>query len=154
GVTQSIGSRLKLINVLVFFHALCWLPIILVPSVFKGELRVWAPWALLVCVTVYASVGAFSLPAWQSLMSDYIPTKKRGRYFGWRNRLQGTVTIAVSIAAGLTLHAFEKDPLTGFFWIFLFAMVCRFCAWACLMEMREPFRKTAHDVYFSFYAFL
>ena len=154
-ITQSIGSRTKLINFIVFFHALSWVPIILIPYVFRtvGS-KPTAPWALLAAVTFYSSCGAFAVPAWQSLMSDYIPVKKRGKYFGWRNKLQGSLTILISIAAGLTLNFFGKGNFTGFTLIFAFAMICRFYAWICLRRMKEPFRKSAHDVYFSFFNFL
>ena len=154
-VTQSIGSRLKLINFMVFFHALSWLPIILIPYLFSGTgLVKMGPWALLLAAILFVSFGAFSVPAWQSLMSDYIPTKKRGKYFGWRNRLQGFMTVGISIAAGLTLHFFGKNNLIGFVVIFIFAMICRFLAWSCLTRMVEPFRRSSHDVYFSFFDFI
>ena len=151
-VTQTIGSRTKLINFMVFFHALAWLPIILIPYLFRDDAL--APWALLLTVAVFASFGAFSVPAWQSLMSDYIPVKKRGKYFGWRNRLQGIFTVSVSILAGLVLHHFGKGDIRGFTVIFGFAMLCRFYAWVCLTRMTEPFRHASHDVYFSFWDFI
>ena len=155
GVTQSIGSRTKLINFVVFFHALAWLPIIAIPYLFsKLYMTPWMPRVLLVFVVIYASFGAFAVPAWQSLMSDYIPVKKRGKYFGWRNRLQGILTVSVSIGAGLLLHHFGKDRIVGFTIIFVFAMACRFCAWVCLTKMTEPFRRASHDSYFSFFDFL
>ena len=151
-ITQTIGSRTKLINFMVFFHAFAWLPIILIPY-FISE-KNFLPWALLICVILFMSFGAFSVPAWQSLMSDYIPVKKRGKYFGWRNRLQGIFMVAVSISAGLVLHYFGKGDLTGFTTIFVFAMFCRFLSWVCLTQMTEPFRHTSHDIYFSFFDFL
>ncbi len=153
-LTQRIGSRTKLINFVVFFHALSWLPIILIPYIFKGDRAPMAPWALLVAVIFFVSFGAFTVPAWQSLMSDYIPIRKRGKYFGWRNKIQGILSITVSISAGLILHFFGKNTFRGFTIIFVFAMFCRFYAWICLTKMKEPFRKSAHDVYFSFFAFL
>lgn len=152
-LTQRIGSRTKLINALVFFHALGWLPMILIPYVFRGRPEVM-PWALLVAATVFTSFGAFSVPAWQSLMSDYIPVKKRGQYFGWRNRLQGILLVAVSVVTGLTLNRFGKENITGFTLTFSFAMTCRFYAWLCLRKMKEPFRRAAHDDYFSFFDFI
>lgn len=151
-VTQTIGSRTKLINFMVFFHALAWLPIILIPYFFPDSAL--APWALLLAVVLFASFGAFSVPAWQSLLSDYIPVKKRGQYFGWRNRLQGIFMVSVSILAGLVLHHFGKGKLRGFTLIFGFAMLCRFYAWVCLTRMTEPFRHASHDVYFSFWDFI
>lgn len=153
-LTQSIGSRTKLINFVVFFHALSWLPIILIPYIFKDSNAYMAPWALLAATILFMSFGAFAVPAWQSLMSDYIPLKKRGQYFGWRNKLQGILSITVSVSAGLILHFFGKDTIKGFTIIFIFAMMCRFYAWVCLTKMKEPFRKSAHDVYFSFFSFL
>jgi len=153
-LTQTIGSRIKLINRMVFFHACAWLPIILIPYLFPQTQAAFLPWALLAAVILSMSLGAFSVPAWQSLMSDYIPLKKRGHYFGWRNRLQGILTVAVSVSAGLVLHHFGKMDLTGFTLIFVFAMFCRFLAWGCLTRMDEPFRHASHDVYFSFIDFL
>ncbi len=152
-ITQSIGSRTKLINWVVFFHALSWLPVILIPYLFKSHPE-WMPWALLGAATLLTSCFAFAGPAWQSLMSDYIPVKKRGKYFGWRNRLQGMLTVGVSIIAGLTLHYFGKENIVGFTLIFVFAMTCRFYSWICLTKMKEPFRHTSHDEYFSFIDFL
>ncbi len=150
-ITASIGSRMRLISWVVLFHALAWIPIILVPYVVP---RSAAPWALFAAAVVYVTFGQFSVPAWQSVMSDYIPVKKRGRYFGWRNRLQGILTVGVAIAAGLILDGFGKQNLAGFTAIFVFAMLCRFNAWLCLRRMDEPFRHGSHDVYFSFGAFL
>ena len=155
GLTKTVGSRLKLIHVAVFFHALAWLPIILIPYLLSsGTVSRFAPWALLLAVIVFASAGAFTVTVWQSLMSDTIPVKRRGAYFGWRNRLQGFFTVAVSVAAGLILHYFGKNSLVGFTLIFSFAMFCRFLAWVCLTRMTEPFRRTSHDEYFSFADFL
>ncbi len=154
-LTQSIGSRTKLINVVVLFHVLTWLPIILIPFVLPHEkLLTLRPWALLLAATLFVSFGAFAVPAWQSLMSDYIPVKKRGKYFGWRNRLQGVLMVSTSVAAGLILHFFGKNALQGFTMIFIFAMLCRLLSWICLTRMREPFRHTSHDIYFSFLDFI
>lgn len=155
GVTQSVGSRTKLINFMVFLHALAWLPILLVPYLFERQMHTEAAaWPLLGALTLFAAVGAFSIPAWQSLLSDYIPLRSRGRYFGWRNRLQGLVMVAASVGAGLLLQYFGKDRLVGFTILFVFAMVSRFFAWGCLTQMVEPFRKSTHDEYFSFLSFL
>ena len=151
-LTQTIGSRIKLIQFMVFFHALAWLPIILIPYIFPQTHT--QPWALLTAAVLFMSFGAFAVPAWQSLMSDYIPVKKRGEYFGWRNRLQGIFTVIVSISAGLILHSYGKMDITGFTVIFIFAMFCRFLAWVCLTQMTEPFRRSSHDIYFSFLDFI
>ena len=153
-LTQSIGSRPRLIRWGGFFHALLWVPIILIPYIFKNGAAFFAPWALVLAVVFSMVFATFAGPAWQSLMYDYIPAGKRGQYWGWRNRIQGILTTLVSIAAGLLLHAFGKDQILGFTVIFMFAMLCRFVAWGCILGMAEPVHKTTHDVYFSFIDFL
>lgn len=152
-LTAHIGSRTKLINAVVFLHVLSWIPILLIPYVLKDSPEKM-PWALLAAATVYTTFGAFSVPAWQSLMSDYIPVKKRGKYFGWRNRLQGILTVLTMVVSGLILNGFSKNKYWGFTLIFGFGMLCRFYAWICLTKMKEPFRHTSHDSYFSFMDFL
>ncbi len=150
--TQSIGSRTKLVGIVVFFHALAWLPIVLIP--YLPTTFVSRPWMFLLALIVFMSFGAFATPVWQSVMFDYIPVKKRGQYFGWRNRLQGIFTVASSVLAGLVLHHYGKDKIHGFTIIFCFAMICRFFSWFCLTKMTEPFRHTSHDIYFSFFDFI
>lgn len=150
-LTAHIGSRMRLIRWVVLGHALAWIPII---AVAYAVPRAWAPWALLAAVIVYTAFGQFAGPAWQSVMSDYIPVKKRGRYFGWRNRLQGILMVLASIFAGFFLDAFGKGTFAGFTAIFVFAMLCRFNAWLCLWRQDEPFRHGSHDVYFSFLDFV
>ncbi len=153
-LTQSIGSRVRLIRWVVFFHALLWGPIIAIPYIFKENTAFFAPWALVLAVIVSMIFATFAGPAWQSLMYDYIPAGKRGQYWGWRNRIQGILVTAISIGAGLLLHYFGKDRMLGFTVIFVFAMFCRFFAWGCILGMAEPVHKTTHDVYFSFVDFL
>ncbi len=154
-MTQVIGSRTKLINRTVFFHALSWGPVVLVPYLFPDWVSTAKiSWVLLAAVAVLASCGAYAVPAWQSLMSDYIPLRSRGKYFGWRNRLQGVCMIAVSVGAGLLLNYFGKERLIGFTVIFTLAMACRFLSWACLTRMKEPYRHASHDEYFGFVKFV
>lgn len=154
-VTQRIGSRMRLIRKVVLLHAMAWLPIIALPYI-AGALG-WEehqPYLLAVALTLYFCLAAFGVPAWQSLISDYVPVLKRGRYFGWRNRIQGFVMVTVSILAGLVLDVFGKESLAGFTFIFIFAMLCRVYAWLCLRRMYEPPRHSSHDVYFSLWEFV
>ena len=88
-VIYWVGGRVELLVRLVFSQAsliLCMaiLPWVEMPS--RVEL-------LLVLLIAAAVCGGLAGPAWGSLMSDYIPSSKRGRYFGWRNRTVGAVTL-------------------------------------------------------------
>jgi MFS family permease len=70
---------------------------------------------LLIFLILAAVCGGLAGPAWGSLMSDYVPAKKRGRYFGWRSRTVGTVTVGSIVASGLLLNFFQGiSYATGF----------------------------------------
>ncbi|MCM8797368.1 MAG: MFS transporter [Candidatus Omnitrophica bacterium] len=87
-------------------------------------------------------------------MSNHIPYRNRGKYFAWRNRIMGIVTVASSLAAGLVLRTFADNVLHGFFIIFTAAVICRFISWYFLAKMHEPRFKIKPDAYFSLFDFL
>jgi MFS family permease len=149
-ISESVGSRRKVICFFVFLQALVLLPVIFVPYFLKN----WAVGSLIVLVSLFNVFGAFSLPVWQSLMTDYLPYKKRGRYFGWRNKVLGIVTIAGLFGAGMTLNLFKGNILKGFLIIFSLACLCRFVCVYFLAQMYEPKQHLRKETYFSFWDFL
>ncbi|GGJ53740.1 MFS transporter [Deinococcus roseus] len=57
---------------------------------------------------------------WQGIMSDVVPEKVRGRYFGYRNGLSGVFTMAASVGAGLLIdHIASPD---SYRWLFVAAL--------------------------------
>ncbi|HEX9443399.1 MAG TPA: MFS transporter, partial [Candidatus Binatia bacterium] len=99
--------------------------------------------------------GALAGPAWGSLMTEYLPKQKRGRYFGWRNRILGLVHVASMIAAGLLLYWTEAySPLAGFFIIFAAGALARFVSAGYIARMRDVPQKRDPAVDFTFYRFL
>lgn len=149
-LTEKIKSRKKIINIFVLLHMLMALPIIFVPYLFQNR----AVFFLILFVTLFNSLNAFAAPSWLSLMSDYIPVKKRGKYFGWRNKILGAVTIACAFLAGFILHLFKNNILRGFLIIFSAAFLCRFVSWCFLTRMYEPPFKVRQEAYFSFFDFI
>ncbi|MCX5708650.1 MAG: MFS transporter [Candidatus Omnitrophica bacterium] len=149
-ITESVGSRRKVICFLVFLQALVLLPVVFVPHLFKN----WAVGSLIVLVSLFNVFGAFSLPVWQSLMTDYLPYNKRGRYFGWRNKVLGGVTIISLFGAGMTLNFFKSNILLGFLIIFSLACLCRFICVYFLAQMYESRQHLKKEAYFSFWDFL
>jgi MFS family permease len=146
---EMVEGRKKIINFVVFFQALMWLPIILVPYVAGGSVPV-----LIACAVAYAVMGAFSVPAWSSLISKYIPVRSRGTYFGWRSKTLGFVVVASNFAAGGVLWLFGKGSMAGFTIIFSAALVCRFVSWAYLTKMYEPPHYPAPEAHFTFWDFI
>lgn len=147
---EAFKSRKKIIVLFVLFHALMGIPIILTPYLFKGHAVLF----LIIFVTLFNSLNAFAGPAWASLMSEYIPIRKRGKYFGWRNRILGIVTIVCAFIAGFILHYYKNNIFRGFLIIFSAAFCCRIVSWYFLTRMYEPPFKTAKESYFSFLDFI
>src|SRR5437660_7000295 len=137
-VIYWVGGRLKLLVRLVFSQAsliLCIaiLPWLEVPN--RVEL-------LLMFLILAAMCGGLAGPAWGSLMSDYVPAKKRGQYFGWRNRTVGAVTVGSIITSGLLLNFFQKISYgTGFWIIFSLAAAARYLSAYFISRMDEPPHK-------------
>jgi MFS family permease len=150
-VIYWVGGRLKLLVRLVFSQAsliLCIaiLPLLEIPH--RVEL-------LLVLLILSAVCGGLAGPAWGSLMSDYVPAKKRGRYFGWRNRTVGAVTVGSVVASGLLLNFFQEISYgTGFWIIFLLAAAARYASAYFISQMDEPPHKKDPASDFTFVMFL
>jgi MFS family permease len=149
-VTEHFKSRMRIIRIFVFFHTFMFLPILLIPVLFKADRALW----LVLFVTMAASFNAFSGPAWVSLMADHIPARSRGRYFGWRNRLLGIITVSCAFIAGFILNIFGKEKLYGFMVIVGLAFVSRFVSWYFLSKMYEPPIRLTQEHYFSFWDFI
>jgi len=94
---------------------------------------------LVLLAVVFTASGAIALPAWGSLMSDLIPVRRRGAYFGWRNSVLGVIIVCSSLAAGMLLHGMPVKRLgAGFVAVFGIAFVFRLLSWTYLRRMYDP----------------
>ncbi|MCM8786781.1 MAG: MFS transporter [Candidatus Omnitrophica bacterium] len=150
-LTQKLGGRKKIINIFIFLHTLIGIPIILIPYLFKKNHQVLF---LIIFVTLFNSLNAMAMPAWSSLIADHIPANKRGKYFGWRNKILVIVTIISSFIAGSILHIFRNNILKGFLVIFTIAFSARFISWYFLTRMYEPPLRLDKNSYFTFFEFI
>ncbi len=147
-VIYWVGGRLKLLVRLVFSQAsfiLCIAVLPLLEIAYRVEL-------LLIFLILAAVCGGLAGPAWGSLMSDYVPAKKRGRYFAWRNRTVGTVTVGSIVMSGLMFNFFrDVSYRAGFCIIFSLAALARYGRLILSSQMDEPphRRDPASDFIFS-----
>ena len=150
-VIYWVGGRLKLLVRLVFSQASFLLCIALLPL-----LEVAHRVELLLGLLIFAAVcGGLAGPAWGSLMSDYVPASKRGRYFGWRNRTVGAVTVGSIVASGLLLNFFQETSYgKGFLIIFFLAAAARYVSVYFISRMDEPPHKQDPASDFTFVMFL
>lgn len=90
-------------------------------------------------VVLFTGFGAFSGPAWASMMADLVSPAKRGEYFGWRNRVLGFLVVGFTFIAGLILNQTRAiNVFYGFAIIFAGAFVFRIISWYFLTRMYEP----------------
>jgi len=149
-ITEWAHSRKRIVVLFVYLQALTFLPVILIPLVFREH----AVFALIVCNTLFNGFAALAGPAWASLMAEYVPYKKRGRYFGWRAMVMGPVAVIFSFISGIILYLFKGNQLAAFIIIFSSAFLCRLASWYFLTRMYEPGFNMGKENTFSFVRFL
>ena len=122
----------------VLIQAVTWLPMIWLPYFFPQH----AVPIVIACVALYYAAGNFATPAWNSLMGDLVPERKRGRYFARRTQLMSIMTFLSLAGAGLLLHFLELTGETrlGFMIAFSLAASARLYSAYHLARMHEPLR--------------
>ena len=133
--------RKRLIFGGVLLQALTWVPIIalaFVPTPYAVPL-------LISWVALYYIGGQFAAPPWSSLISDLVPERRRGRFFGRRTQLMSMFTFASLTLAGLLLEFFEQREAAawGFALLFGVAFAARLYSLRQLMRMHEPAGRLA-----------
>lgn len=129
-------GRKRLIMAGSILQALLWLPILLVPLLFPGQL---IP-ALLALLIGYHATHNLTAPQWTSIMRDLVSERRRGRYFGYRTRLTTLTTFVALVAAGVVLHLFDTSGYTyaGFALVFACAGIARGVSAYHLTFLHEP----------------
>jgi MFS family permease len=133
-LSEKAGSRKGLILPVVFLHALLWIPILLVPFIFKSA-HIW--W-LIGFVTLNTVLGAAANPAWGSMMADLVPPRLRGKYFALRGRIAGIITLVFSLIGGGILQLLSGSVYIGFAVLFGGAALFRLISLYFLSGMYEP----------------
>jgi MFS family permease len=149
-VIDRLGSRMALITPCVLLHTLVWLPMIFIPYLAVENGTLW----FILFLTLFTLLNAFDMPAWSSLMADYVPENERGSFFGWRNRLLGFINVAAALVAGLILNRFTNSTFLGFTIIFSIAFVSRFISWNFLRKMCDLPLVIREEHKFTFRQFL
>jgi MFS family permease len=110
---------------------------------------------LLTILVLFVICGALAGPAWGSLMTEYIPNRKRGQYFGWRTRVLGLVGVGSMILAGLFLYLTKEfSQSLGFFAVFALAALARFISGLYISRMSDVHQKSDPASDFTFLMFL
>ena len=124
-------------------HALLWVPLIAVAVLGAYESQTIGALMLMVCCLFFA--GGLGAPAWNSLIGDLVPERKRGRYFGFRSKRCGLATFLALLAAGQILHICEAlgRVRLGFALIFSVAGLARLFSAYWLSRYADPGLRAA-----------
>ncbi len=96
--------------------------------------------AFIILACLYTASNAVIAPVWNSWMGDLVDVKRRGYYFGIRNRVITLGTYVSMTLAGLALKFFESHGwlFWGFFLIFFVASISRVLSFLFLKRKFEP----------------
>jgi MFS family permease len=147
-----IGSRKRIVVGASLLQAVMYVLVALV--IFFGEFRLWI---LLAFICVYWVFGSILGPAWSSWMGDLVPERKRGDYFGRRNKMTGFVTFATFTLGGYLLQRHSGEDVNlylGFVLLFFVAMVSRLASVYYLSRKYEPDFRIEKSAQFSFIDFI
>ncbi len=135
-ILNRIKDRMIIMIYGVVAQALAWIPILLLPLMFKP----YASVLLIISVTAYFIFGNLATPPWNSLMGDIVPESNRGAYFGYRNRIMSMYSLGAIALGGLLLHGTQKTgmPWVGFSLLFVSAVVARLLSAYSLSKMENP----------------
>lgn len=114
---------------------LTWIPIVLVALLYPPQTA-----AILIVglLALQQLANAFVGVAWTSWISDLIPPRLRGRYFGKRNFVCHSLGAVTAILAGMIVDRAGADPVPTFAVIFSVGMVFRLVSVTILSRQPEP----------------
>ncbi len=150
-IVEKLKSRVKIIANSVYFQGLFWLLISFLAFLNNSQ---FAFLIFLILLIFHNSFSAFATPIWQSLMSDTVDKDKYGRYFAYRGKVLGFITLIANFAAGFILFLLSQNKVLGFFIIFLIAGISRIISGYFINLMADFPIKIVPEKRFSYYSFI
>lgn len=116
-------------------QAVLWLPLLLLPFLFPEHGVI----LIIACAVSLVIVGHFSIPAWNSLITDLLDSNTRGAYFAKRARIMSATSFAALLMGGLLLSWTKQHQIVwvGFATLFLVAAAARGFAAHYLQRLDE-----------------
>ncbi len=150
-------SRKQIVMRFVLLQAIMWLSISALSFLFwKGIYTKAIPLTLIILYSILSILGGLGFPSWFSWMGDLVPEKERGKYFSKRNRIIGSIGLAVALIGSFILDAFKTKGLAllGFSAIFALAFLFRFISYRYFTKQYSPKFKLDKKYYFSLLDFI
>ena len=149
-VVEIIKDRRKILVAGSLFHAILWLPLLLIPYMPPSQ-----KYLLVLYVALQTAFAQLINPVWNSLMGDIVPKYERGRFFGFRNKVVGATSFIAALSAGLLLNYLSpKHPFLGFTILFSIALIARVLSALFKGMMHNPMPNLEHEEKFSLFDFV
>lgn len=136
------GSR-KAVTLLGFMAGrLIWLmmiPLLFVPTDWKLEL-------FLAVVVISNFSVMLATPGWLAWISDLVPIKIRGRYFGRRASALAASTVVVTIIGGILLDLFQKINLKQLGFALIITLACLLALISIVVLRKLPDPQRTHRI--------
>jgi len=138
---QKRGNRKKVSVGCSLVARTMWVPILVVALVPGPSASIRVP-IVLVLIFLHYALGAASFVSWLSWMSDLVPDRMRGTFFGTRNMVAGAASMLVMVIFGSVLDGLK--PLSsyglplGFGLTFLVAVLFGIASIGFLRRVSEP----------------
>ncbi|MCF7803959.1 MAG: MFS transporter [Candidatus Marinimicrobia bacterium] len=109
---DKVGSRRKLTSYGTLYSRLVWMLVAALPALLLFD---FDPVPLFIVLSVVSLLFFnLGLNSWLSWMSDLVPTRFRGRFFGMRNMYVGLLSMGMLVLTGLALDFFRTIRMEGF----------------------------------------
>lgn len=127
-LVEYTGQR-KLLSVLTAgLSRLVWIVIVLLPLGLFETVRDPRIWVMVTIVALSSLFAAMNTTIWLSWLSDLVPPRLRGRFFGYRNMVIASVGMAVSLLGAMVIDAwkgwFSARDAGGFLLVFAIGILC------------------------------
>ncbi|MBN2533027.1 MAG: MFS transporter [Spirochaetales bacterium] len=131
---QKFKKRKALSITCNIFHASSFLAILF------GGIFTKNPWVILISFMFGAFANSIAGPGWISWMNDIVPPDKRGRFWGYRNRIINFAQFTAITLAGILLYLAEikKNEILIYIILFTIASMARFSSIVPLSKQYEP----------------
>src|SRR3989344_2448137 len=144
-LAQVYGSKFKVERKKLILNTIIWqglmiIPILLLGILFLNGFRMGTPSILIVFYSLYVIFGALVSQSWFSMIGDIVPDNERGRYFGRRNAILGTIGVIVTLLSAFLLDYYKTGGfvLIGFSILFLLAFIARFVSYYYFRKIKDP----------------
>lgn len=116
---QRLTSRKWALVLFIALHRILWGGTGLVPFLFPHRYWVGAFIAFYIIAFVFNTIGAM---LWNSLISDIVPARVRGRYFGIRNTVLNALNTLIMFLGGMMLDHLPGGQ--GFLYLYIIVWIC------------------------------